>query len=184
MTHTCVGNLAIIGSDNGLMPGRCQAIIWTNDEILLIGPLGTNFSEILIEIYTFSFKKMHLKMPSAKWRLFRLGLNVLNICYSTCAGKDPFSLIKTLLIYLGCYCHFKLNYILGTTITGKNCGLFQYKDHPSRYWDRHFHFQYKIIARLFHLHDENTYRQTFNIRCTKYQSLNVSLPILQLVVFA
>ena len=30
---------------------RCQAIIWTNDGILLIGPLGTNFSEILIEIY-------------------------------------------------------------------------------------------------------------------------------------
>ena len=30
--------------------------------ILLIGPLGTNFSEILIEIYIFSSKKMHLKM--------------------------------------------------------------------------------------------------------------------------
>ena len=34
------------------------AIIWTNDGILLIGPMGTNFSEILIEIYTFSFKKI------------------------------------------------------------------------------------------------------------------------------
>ena len=29
-------------------------------EILLIGPLGTNFNEILIEMHTFSFKKMHL----------------------------------------------------------------------------------------------------------------------------
>ena len=47
-----------------------QAIIWTNAEILLIGPLGTNFSEILIEIDIFSFKKMHLKMAFAKWRLF------------------------------------------------------------------------------------------------------------------
>ena len=28
-------------------------IIWTNAGILLIGPLGTNFSEILIEIYIF-----------------------------------------------------------------------------------------------------------------------------------
>ena len=67
----------IIGSDNGLSPGRRQAITWTNDGILLIGPLGTNFSEILNEIHSFSFKKMHLKMASAKWRLFRLGLNEL-----------------------------------------------------------------------------------------------------------
>ena len=53
-----------------------QAIIWTNDGIFVIGPLVINFSEILIEINTFSFNKMHLKMLSAKWRLFRLGLNV------------------------------------------------------------------------------------------------------------
>ena len=30
VTHMCVGNLAIIGSGNGLSPGRLQAIIWTN----------------------------------------------------------------------------------------------------------------------------------------------------------
>ena len=57
MTHICVGNLTIIGSDNGLSPRRRQAIIWINAGILLIGPLGTNFSEILIGIQTFSFKK-------------------------------------------------------------------------------------------------------------------------------
>ena len=50
VTHICVNKLTIIGSDNGLSPGRRQAIIWTNAGILLIGPLGTNFSEILIEI--------------------------------------------------------------------------------------------------------------------------------------
>ena len=77
VTHICVSELTIIGSDNGLSPGRRQAIIWTNDGILLIRPLGTNFSEILIGIQTFSFKKMHLKMSSAKWRPFCLGLNVL-----------------------------------------------------------------------------------------------------------
>ena len=38
-------NRAIIGADNGLSPGWCQAIIWTNAGILLIWPLGTNFSE-------------------------------------------------------------------------------------------------------------------------------------------
>ena len=77
VTHICVGKLTIIGSDNGLSPGRRQAIIWTNAGILLIGPFGTNFSEILIATETFSFKKMHLKMSSAKWRLFGLGLNEL-----------------------------------------------------------------------------------------------------------
>ena len=45
VTHICVGNLTIIGSDNGLSPGRRQAIILTNAGILLIGPLGTNFNE-------------------------------------------------------------------------------------------------------------------------------------------
>ena len=54
VTHICVSDLTIIGSDNGLSPGRRQAIIWTNVWILLIGPLGTNFSEILIEILVFS----------------------------------------------------------------------------------------------------------------------------------
>ena len=35
--HICVGNLTIIGPDNGLSPGQRQAIIWTNAGILLIG---------------------------------------------------------------------------------------------------------------------------------------------------
>ena len=77
VTHICVGKLTIIGRDNGFSPGRRQAIIWTNAGILLIGPWGTNFSEILIGIHTFSFKKIHLKMSSAKFRPFCLGLNVL-----------------------------------------------------------------------------------------------------------
>ena len=77
VTHICVSNLTIIGSDNGLSPGRRQAIIWTNAGILSIGTLGTNFSEILIEILRFSFKNMRLKVPSGKWRPFCLGPNVL-----------------------------------------------------------------------------------------------------------
>ena len=78
VTHICVGKQTIIGSDNGLSPGRRQAIIWTNDGILLIGPLRTNINEISIKILTFSFTKIRLKVTSAKWRLFCLGLNVLN----------------------------------------------------------------------------------------------------------
>ena len=78
MTHICIVKLTIIGSDNGLSPGRRQTIIWANAGILLIEPLGTNFTEILHGIQTLSFKKMYLKMSSAKWRPFCLGLNVLN----------------------------------------------------------------------------------------------------------
>ena len=74
MTHICLNELNTIGSDNGLSPSRHQAIIWTNAGILLI---GTNCSEILSEIHTFSFKKMHVKMSSGKWPPFCLGLNVL-----------------------------------------------------------------------------------------------------------
>ena len=77
--HTCVSKLTIIGSYNGLSPGRRQAIIWTNAGILLIKSLGTNFSEISIGIQTFSFKKMHLKMSSGKSRPFCLDLNVLKL---------------------------------------------------------------------------------------------------------
>ena len=75
----CVSELTMIGSDNGLSPDPRQAFILTNARLLLIGPLGTNFSEILIEILTFSLKKMHLKMSSAKRRPICLGLNVLNL---------------------------------------------------------------------------------------------------------
>ena len=75
--HICFGKVTIIGSDNGLLPRWRQAIIWTNAGILLIGPFRTNFSEILIEIHTFSFKKMHLKISSGKWQPSCLGLNVL-----------------------------------------------------------------------------------------------------------
>ena len=77
VTHICISNLTIIFFSDDLSPGRCLAIIWTNAAILIIGPLGTHFSEILIEILTFSFKKTLLKMLSVKRRPFCLHLNVL-----------------------------------------------------------------------------------------------------------
>ena len=76
MTHLCVSKLTIIGSDNGFSPGRCQAIIYTNPIILLTGPLETNFSEILILM--FSAEKIYLKISSVKWRSFCLNHNVLS----------------------------------------------------------------------------------------------------------
>ena len=52
--HICISKLTIIGSDNRLSTG----------------PLGTNFSEILIKIQNFLLKKMLLETSSAKWRPF------------------------------------------------------------------------------------------------------------------
>ena len=64
MTHICVSKLTSVGSYNGLSPDRHQAIFWINTGILFSGPMGTNFSETLIESY-------------GNWRPFCLGLNVL-----------------------------------------------------------------------------------------------------------
>ena len=47
----CVCVFKLWYSDNGLSPGRRQAIILTNTGISLIWTLGTNFSENLIEIH-------------------------------------------------------------------------------------------------------------------------------------
>ena len=67
----------IIGSADGLSPARCQDTTWTNTNFL-IGSPGTNFNEIWIIPHS-SFKKMHLKMLSAKWWPFGSGPNVLII---------------------------------------------------------------------------------------------------------
>ena len=40
----------IIGLGNGLLPVKCHAIIWTNDDLLLTGILETTFSKILTKI--------------------------------------------------------------------------------------------------------------------------------------
>ena len=115
MTHICVRKITIIGSDNGLSPGRRQAIIWTNVGILLIGPLGTNFSEILIEIYIFSFKKMNLKMLSGKWRPFCLCLNVLSNCLDAC--------ITPLSPNLTCYGNEEQNHCFHHTLSNPDLGI-------------------------------------------------------------
>ena len=70
--HICVDNLTIIGADNGLSPGRCQAISYTITALLSTKPLETNFNQNS----KFFIEKMHLKMSSAKQQLFCLCLNV------------------------------------------------------------------------------------------------------------
>ena len=153
VTHICFSKQTIIGSDNGLSPGRRQAIIRTNAGILLIWTMGTNFSEILSEIHTFSFKKMLLKMSSAKWWQFCLSLNVLNAHSSKYAiwhinfGHDCFSLYLVLLSsesYLNQWFlitseiyFFKMVIILSTTETHSgsclNTNMLSFQDRDSHY---------------------------------------------------
>ena len=95
MPYISVFTLTVIGLDNGLSPGRRQAIIWTNVGILLTGPLGTNFIEIVIKILTFSFKKMRVKMSSGKCRPSCLGFNLLMMCMHI-----PYTLKVTILMSL------------------------------------------------------------------------------------
>ena len=70
MMHICVSKLTIISSDNGLAPCRGQAIIWANAGILLINPLGTNFSEILIKKSCIFIKENAFK--NAVWKMLAI----------------------------------------------------------------------------------------------------------------
>ena len=89
--HWCIyaapggDELIIMGSDNGFSPVQRQAISWTNDDLLSIGPLGTNFSELWIEINKNCLKKMldrrHFNFDRNNWSLFlRVQLTIGRHC--------------------------------------------------------------------------------------------------------
>ena len=104
VTHIWVNKPNIV-SDNGLSPAPSPATTRTNDGILLIGPLGTNFSEILVEIHIFCFKKMHLKMSSGKCCPYCLGLNVLTNVLTSIYRNVKFSQVNGLqlsMIHISC----------------------------------------------------------------------------------
>ena len=79
VTHKGINKLIITGSDNDLCFAWCQAIIWGNAGILLILPLGTNFSELLIGIYKFCIQENAFKNVVLKMAAICLGLNVLTL---------------------------------------------------------------------------------------------------------
>ena len=94
----------------------CCLSNWTNAVILLIGPLGINLSEIFIKIYTFSFKRMHLKMLSGNWRPFCIGVNVLIMCE------------------LGDHCCYLANWTLGNNRQIYQCIMFLFKKCILKFW--------------------------------------------------
>ena len=127
VTHICVGNLTTIGSDNGFSPGRPQAIIWINAGILLIGPLWTNISEILTKYSIFLFKKMRLKVSSAKWRPFCLGLNVLSAIIN--ARKDACDIVAPMgIVKCTDICKWTEHALYIATCRGK------WKANSKKYW--------------------------------------------------
>ena len=76
-----VGNLIIVGSDNGLWSSRCQAIIWTNVGIFLSGLLWINFCENLFEILENAIEKVKFKMASILPQLWFLKLPMPMNCH-------------------------------------------------------------------------------------------------------
>ena len=86
---------------------RRQGIIWTKAVVLLMWNLGTNFSDILSNIHTFSFKKIHLKTSSVKWCPFCLGLNefMINISQLTLCRR-------VISIYIGLWESVYLGYLI------------------------------------------------------------------------
>ena len=57
---------------------KIDRIIWANVDWLLIGLLGSSFNKIWITIKQFWYTKTNLKMSSAKWGPFCLGINMFN----------------------------------------------------------------------------------------------------------
>ena len=98
--------------------------------MLLIRTSGDLFNEIITEIYTFSFRKTHLKMSSDKWQPFCLGLNVLN--YSSLVSQcddyvnSPLSnqaMYTCLSAYFLCYASGQYNVTAVNTGQGFRQGL-------------------------------------------------------------
>ena len=77
-----------------IMADRHQPIICTNVGILFIGPLGTNFNEVLVEMQQFSFKKMHL-------------INV--VCQVSSILSQP-QYVNQVIVILNWLCEGKINF--------------------------------------------------------------------------
>ena len=91
-------NWVSIGLGNGLLPARHQAITWTNADLLSIGHLGTNFSEIRIKMHDFLYPPkrslgvvywIHPVRPS--------------VCLSVCPSVRPWVGVRmiTLILFSG-----------------------------------------------------------------------------------
>ena len=104
---------------------RIHASLGLNE---LIQTLGTSFIVIVSKIHAFSFKKVPLKMLSAKWRQFLLGLNMLIRPLAANLSEILLNVLKSKLRGLKCWLTANVNCGLhpplvdNTDLLGK-CGL-------------------------------------------------------------
>ena len=91
--HICISKLTIISSDNGLLPGRRQAIIGTNTAILFIGPIGNKLQwnlnqNLYIFIQENAFENViwkmapilsQLKYVKKEWHLYPRMISIFHI---------------------------------------------------------------------------------------------------------
>ena len=137
MTHICVSKLTIIGSDNGLSPGRRQAIIWTNAGILLIWPLGTNFSEISIEILGLN-ALIHDEVIS--WGCFLYYWPFVRVD-PMATGQTIEEIVELPMIWdattlIWCHCHMAFGHDIGSLFTKRTGVLPQERSREvSKPWD-------------------------------------------------
>ena len=124
MTHICVDELTIIASDNGLSPGRRQAIIWTNAGILSIEPLGINFSEMTSILSRPQCVKYHDISISDR------GLASLNLCVciiviylvnGMCTNEQNIPDILTLFCWIDLRKHKQKYFLLSCLNSETNC---------------------------------------------------------------
>ena len=169
--YICVSKLTVIASDNDLSPGRRQAIIWTSAGMLLIGPLGTNFSENLIEIITFNSRKCIWKCRLENGdRLVSASMCYRNaVTNPVWPGQYYSPYRKPVIITFLCIPLFVENLLQCQTHNSSGVG----KQTPvpgaaSQEWK----------AQILNL--IRNYRQLFDIRRTKSQKLNVIRLVLQL----
>ena len=100
-------NQVSIGSNNGLSPGRCQGIIWTNDGIMLFGPLGINFGEILIHC------RNPIRHPASSYHLKdkymnSIGKTVGIMNYSSSGALNCWCLIRITFWFSILFCIFNI----------------------------------------------------------------------------
>ena len=129
VTHICVSKLTIIVPDKGLSPDRRQAIIWINAGRLLNRTSGTKFREILSEIHKFPFKKMQLKMSSAKRRPFCLNPNALidNIYCNQAPSESTLDCFIQMFPFIIQYFISKTNLQMGRETAWRNMCLHIYR---------------------------------------------------------
>ena len=183
MTHICFSNLTITGSDNGLSPGWHQTIIWINAQILLIGPSGTNVSEILIKILIFSFTKMCLNVLSAKWGPFYLGLSVLNGIYFVLASvylQNWFDTVCRFSLTHNIFqCHFPTRILSNSpnlSISSRGSGIFDLLSwtHKMGHITQVTAILAPFLSNQFSLMDRlrNTWKSHSSLQCSPYISMS------------